>query len=165
MALSPSRIDKYLSCPAQFAYYQQGITARPSTAWHVGSFSHEVLEHYVNSVSPKENRFTMSLDEAMQYTLSTNHFKPRVVREGMEMLRKWLYHPKNPLPQPSKITATEMSFGPRGDKIRGKPVKEEFTFESGLEIHGIIDLLWEDGRHLVRVAVFSDDRWYACPTG
>jgi len=140
-----------------------GTTQRPTTSWQVGSASHDFLERYVNSLDTETGKYSMTVDEAIQFSLSLHHYRPHVVREASELIKSWLNHPNNPLPSPSKIIATELSFGPKGDKIRGRSVHEHVHFESGLQIHGIIDILWEDDNGTIIVGDYKSQRSWITP--
>jgi putative RecB family exonuclease len=144
--LSPSKIDNYLTCPLQYKFTMRGTTPRPSNSYKVGSCSHHALEKYVDS--RMGNGKGMTIEEAMDYaTTHVESFKPKVIEESLSILKNWLR--SKPLPPPNRVIGTEVRFGPTGSLVRGKPVHEEIDFESGLKIHGIIDLLWNDNGTLV----------------
>jgi len=155
--ISPTRLERFLQCPRSFKFYQDGITQRPSNNWKVGSCCHEALEVYVDSLDRKNNRFTMTIDEAMAYSIEfVKPFKPGVVDHSMDILKKWLSF--NPLPEPRKIIATEMRFGPKGTKLRGKELHEYIKFENDLAVHGIVDILWEDDDGTIVIGDYKTSR-------
>lgn len=145
-------MDKYLSCPLRFKHYNKGTTARPSSSYKVGSCCHHALEVYVDS------KGSMDIEEAMNYaTTYVQAFKPNVVKEALKILKIWISHLN--LPSPEKIIGTEIRFGPHNSNIRGLPVHEGVEFDSGLKIHGIIDILWNDNGTVV-IGDYKSSRQY-----
>lgn len=147
--LSPSKIDMYLACPARYYHkVEAGTRELPSKAFLVGSCFHDAAEKMTKS------KYTMDLKEAMIWCIANKKAYSRAVQlEALRIGEKWLA--TGPLPPIHKVIAVEESFGPPGSTIRGKPVHTGITFDSGLKLRGIIDIVWEDADNTIVVGDYK----------
>lgn len=141
--LSPSSIDRYLNCPKSLKLYIDRVQQRPSSSGNVGTVFHLGMEAYV------DYGYKMPFKEALHQILYEENkaYPPAIINEAVEIAEEWLK--LYPMPPKEDIHATEISFGPPGTTLAGKKVKSEVSFESGLQLRGIIDLVWIDNGTIV----------------
>ncbi len=146
-------MDAYLGCPEKYRHrYEADTIPRPVFTANVGSAFHQAIEVYVKS------KYTMTFSEAMYWSIANiETFPPSVIKEALEIGSKWLS--EGPLPPVERIFGAEVSFAPPGKYLRGKKPHNEIKFDSGLAVHGYIDMIYEDGDTIVVVDYKTQRSW------
>jgi len=159
--LSPSAMESYLACPQKYWYsYKTDVERKPSFTAQVGLCFHQAMEFYVKT----HYRFTF--DYAMAYTLREKYFPDNISNEALEIGNRWLAKNQKYLPKPMQLgenwfPQAEMVFGPPGDVVHETKVPEgnQVSFQSGLAVHGFIDMIYPEYDPLKEQWIFVVVDW------
>ncbi len=149
--LSPSAVEQFEKCPKQYWFKVKGFKGKPrgaNTGGNVGLCFHGAIETFIDMKYKRTFRQALAW-----FVTNVKYFDQGVQKETLKIWDAW--SKKHQMPDivevqmgESKLSfpMTEIPFGPIGDKVRGIIIqpKNQVEFDSGLRIHGFIDMIYAE---------------------
>ncbi len=143
--LSPSAVERFEKCPKQYWFASKNFQSKPrGYGGAVGSCFHQAIETYIDM------HYKKSFEVALAWSVANQeYFSGEVQEETLKIWNAWIQ--KHTLPNIINVgnltfPITELAFGPTGDKVHGIVIqpKNQVNFESGLRVHGFIDMIYAE---------------------